>query len=212
MVNPTIDQSSMTQRYSRLPDRFDEMKDAGGQIRPHWNLCVDEFDGLGADGLNRRTEAVEKMVRENGTTSEVGSDQDQESRPWQVANLPVVVDAASWKLVESGLKQRTLLLSRILEDFLGEQHLLRDGIVPPELLWSNPYFLRVYHSLPTSIQRLQITATEVSRDVNGNWLVQKRPDAGSQRFGILAGKSHHHQPTFSAPDPQHTNQTHRRIF
>ena len=187
-VNPLVAPSSVVQQYRTVTDRFDEMKSADGQLRPHWNLCSSEFDALGQQGLRRRAEAVEKLVRENGTTFQIDDEWDERNeapRPWQLSSLPVLIDTGSWAFLEAGLKQRALLLSRMLEDLLGDQHLLRDGIVPADLLWANPQFHRVYHSLKPATHHLHLTATEVSRDIHGNWLVQSDRTRAPSGLGYL---------------------------
>ncbi|QDT09534.1 hypothetical protein K239x_14800 [Planctomycetes bacterium K23_9] len=173
------------QSYQTLPNRYDEMVGNDGTMRGHWAMCAREMDSLGWEGLNRRAQAVEKLVRENGTTFQIDGDADQQPRPWQLSSTPVVIDSASWSIVEAGLKQRTRLLSKVLDDLLGEQRLLREGIIPADLLWSNPYFHRVYHSLQTSTHRLHITATEIAREANGNWLVQSDRTRAPSGLGYL---------------------------
>ncbi|MGB7344210.1 MAG: circularly permuted type 2 ATP-grasp protein [Pirellulaceae bacterium] len=161
------------------------MKSVAGAVRPHWQLCSQEIESLGREGLDRRSAAIGKLVHENGTTFQVDGDANEQPRPWQLASVPSMIDAESWKTVEAGLQQRTRLLSAVLHDLLGEQRLLRDHIVPPEVLWSNPNFQRSYYGLKLSTHPLHITATEISRDLNGNWLVQSDRTRAPSGLGYL---------------------------
>ena len=56
--------------------------------------------------------------------------------------MPLLIPAEEWRFIEAGVIQRAQLLSLLLEDLYGPQHLLRDGQFPAALLYGNPGFLR----------------------------------------------------------------------
>ena len=45
-------------------------------------------------------------------------------------------------MIEAAVVQRARLANAILRDIYGEQRLLRDGIVPPQLVLGHPQYLR----------------------------------------------------------------------
>ncbi|KAA5544675.1 circularly permuted type 2 ATP-grasp protein [Roseiconus nitratireducens] len=127
-----------------------------------------------------RSASIEQFIRENGITfhadqsqGAVPSDEDEETanRPWQLSVIPFVMGSAEWNVLSDGLVQRTHLLERILVDLLGEQRLIREGVVPGELFWANPVFSRAYHGLEGTPQKLHVTATDLVRGVDGLWRV-----------------------------------------
>lgn len=172
-MNSTLQSPSVWNNASALPGEVDERLAADGSVRPHWKLVSDHISSLGHDALAECSSAVDQFIRENGVTfhasdnaNDVGRD-----RPWQLSVVPFVVSADQWQQLSDGLAARTRLLQTILVDLLGEQRLIREGIVPGELLWSNPSFYRAYHQLDDSQQKLHITAADLARDADGVWRV-----------------------------------------
>lgn len=163
--------------YQADRERFDACMSPAGTIRPGWTPIQDWVDNVGSNGLKEREQQLQQLIRDNGATFTVEGDEDQQGRPWKLAPLPHAIDAASWAVVEKGLQQRTRVLEAVLADLLGPQRLIRDRIIPPELLWANPTFYRAYHDLPVAIddegktQRLIVTGTDLARSADGSWSV-----------------------------------------
>ncbi|QDV60957.1 hypothetical protein Mal65_00780 [Crateriforma conspicua] len=164
---------------------FDGCKSADGSVRRGWQPIVDWSTQIGPAGLDKRTSQLEMMIRDSGATfrsaaetASVTTDGERSpGRPWKLATVPHAIDASSWSFVEVGLQQRARLLEAVLDDLLGPQTLIRQRILPPELLWKNPSFRRVYHGLPVAVddtgqaQRLIVTGTDLARGVDGSWWV-----------------------------------------
>ncbi|MFN8009676.1 MAG: circularly permuted type 2 ATP-grasp protein, partial [Terriglobia bacterium] len=70
------------------------------------------------------------------------------------------------------MQQRASLLNRILADLYGNQQILREGLIPPELVYSNPGFLRPCHgvSVPHDVF-LHLYAADLARGPDGQWRV-----------------------------------------
>ena len=62
-------------------------------------------------------------------------------------------------------------LRRYWPTLLGKQELLKARVLPAELLSGNPNYYRVYHELPATKPRLDLTATDLARDKDGTWWV-----------------------------------------
>jgi uncharacterized circularly permuted ATP-grasp superfamily protein len=86
---------------------------------------------------------------------------------------PLVIASADWAAVERGLIQRVRLLNLILTDIYGgSQRLLRDGFVPPELIYANPGFLRACRGFnPPGNCYLGFHASDLGRSPDGGWWV-----------------------------------------
>lgn len=153
-------------------DRYDEAKSADGNVRAHWRGLNEQLEQFGPSGIEEQSATIEQLVRENGTTFRIESSDGQTDRPWQLSAVPLLIDPDSWAKLEAGLIQRTRLLESVLDDLLGPQQLIKEGIIPADVLWANPYFHRAYHGLPkTAPHRLDITATDVARANDGGWWV-----------------------------------------
>ena len=75
-----------------------------------------------------------------GITFTVYSDKGNIDREWPFDIIPRVIDAAEWRIVESGLKQRVKALNHFIHDLYNEQSILNDGVVPRDLINSSTNF------------------------------------------------------------------------
>ena len=121
--------------YSAEPGRYDELLDATGELRPQWRALVGRIAGLDARASARRAlDLTRRLIVENGVTYNVYADPQGTDRPWALDPIPLLLTAAEWRTIESGLAQRTRLLNALLADLYGPQRLLAEGVVPPELV------------------------------------------------------------------------------
>ena len=93
-------------------------------------------------------------------------------RPWSLDPVPLILSAPEWRGLEAGLIQRSRLLNWVLRDlYLGTQRLIVDGFIPPELVYSNPGFLRPCRGLPVAGQvMLHLYGADLVRSASGQWM------------------------------------------
>ncbi len=165
-------QGRLFSSYQPPPGVYDEVKDAGGDVRPHWRKLVEQIDLLGAEGLREREESARQLLHDHGVTYNVYADGRSDERPWKLDMLPLLISAPEWARLEAGLIQRTRLLDLVLADIYGPQRLLRDASLPPALLHANPGFMRPCHGVhPSGDQFLSLHAVDLTRAPNGEWWV-----------------------------------------
>src|SRR3954469_1280135 len=123
--------------YAPLPDRYDELLDAGGLPRPHWRALLASLSGRDAAQIADTLALVEREVREQGVTYNVYADDKGADRPWEVDPLPLLISAAEWEGIEAGIAQRAELLNAVLADVYGGQTLLRSGAVPASVVFGH---------------------------------------------------------------------------
>ena len=126
---------------------FDEAADPNGASRPHWTRFFDSLRELGSAEMARRWREAKDLIRENGVTYNVYGDPDGVARPWQLDPIPLLISPAEAAALERGLVQRAILLELVLTDLYGPQRLVKDGFLPPELIFPNPGFLRPAHGV-----------------------------------------------------------------
>jgi len=158
-------------RYERTAGVHDEMLDAEGATREPWRPLVESLEPLGPAELARRWEGARRLIRENGVTYNVYGDPRGTDRPWELDPLPLVLGPDEWARVRGALAQRARLLDAILADVYGEQKLLREGHLPPELVFAHPGYLRACHGAPARLARLTLYAADLARAPNGDWWV-----------------------------------------
>ncbi len=171
-TNPTLTSVAPFDAYQPKAGCYDELRAADGSLRLPWINIAGYLQSLGQPGLRARASDVDEMLRENGATFLASRTDGGQNRPWQLSCIPFVLDAPTWSKIESGLTQRVRLLEAILDDLLGSQRLIREGVLPAELLSANPTYARVFHGLPSGRpHRLHLTATDLARNNDGTWCV-----------------------------------------
>jgi uncharacterized circularly permuted ATP-grasp superfamily protein/uncharacterized alpha-E superfamily protein len=158
--------------YSRDPRFHDEMLTAEGAVRPQWKTLLGSLEEMGQAGFARRWQEGRRLIHENGITYNVYNDPENAARPWTLDPMPLVLDPAEWPSIEAAVIQRATLLNAILKDLYGPQSLLHDGLLPPELVFPNPAFLRPCCGLPVPGDvYLHVYAADLARSPDGRWWV-----------------------------------------
>ncbi|MCP5424106.1 MAG: circularly permuted type 2 ATP-grasp protein [Gammaproteobacteria bacterium] len=149
---------------------YDEMCSEPGVLRPHWQALVSSLEAMGLEELERRGVEVQRLLQDNGVTYNVYDDPRDAQRPWEVDPIPLLMAEAEWASIEEGLEQRSRLLNLLLTDLYGPRTVIRHGLLPPELVFTHPGFLRpCFHTL-TAGQRWLIThAVDLGRTPDGRF-------------------------------------------
>jgi uncharacterized circularly permuted ATP-grasp superfamily protein/uncharacterized alpha-E superfamily protein len=158
--------------YSTNPGFHDEMMAAGNSVRPHWLPLTEPLQQMGEAGLARRWQEGRRLIHENGTAYNVYTGAQSTERPWPLDPIPLVLDSVEWAQVERAVVQRATLLNNVLADLYGPQDLLREGLLPPELVFPNPTFLRPCCHIPVPGDvYLHVYAADLARSADGRWWV-----------------------------------------
>lgn len=151
---------------------YDELLDASGETRNHWLSFVNAVDLLDDREFNRRWRHAQRTVHEHGFAFSPFGDRDAHARPWSMDPLPLLIPQVEWQTIAAALKQRAVLLEKILADLYGPQDLLRRRLLPAELVFGHPGFLRPYHGVRSPDGRhLHCYAADLSRAPDGKWWV-----------------------------------------
>ncbi len=167
--------------YAPTEGVWDEMLAAPGDPRAHWATVLRWLRSQGRTEMARRWEQGRRLIHENGVTYNVYGDPRGMYRPWELDAVPLVVSSGEWGRLERALAQRARVLNLVLADLYGPQRLLRDGLLPAELVYANPAFLRPCHgiALPNDVA-LHVYAADLARAPDGRfWVMADRTQAPS---------------------------------
>jgi uncharacterized circularly permuted ATP-grasp superfamily protein/uncharacterized alpha-E superfamily protein len=154
--------------YHPPPGGHDEMLDGDGRVRERWSHVGRVLDRLGhPELLNRRAEAA-RLLADDGVDYQL-SGPGRGRRRWTLDPVPVLLGSQEWTEVERGVIQRAELLNLILTDLYGERRLLRTGLLPPELVYSHPGFVRQADQVRVPGPQLFSVAVDVARTASGRW-------------------------------------------
>ena len=158
---------------------YDEFVGDAGDVRPAWTELADAVGDRGRAGLNRLIAAVHQLI-DNDDITYTGVDPAKatvagghgEPRPWRLDPLPLVVSAPDWEILESGLLQRSRVLNAVLADLYGSRRSLTEGVLPPELLFAHPGYVRAANGIEApGHHQLFMHACDVSRLSDGSFQV-----------------------------------------
>ncbi|MGB5339408.1 MAG: circularly permuted type 2 ATP-grasp protein, partial [Gammaproteobacteria bacterium] len=160
--------------YQEPPAGYDEMCTEAGKVRKHWRYVIDALDTMGPEVLQQRQQDTVRMLRSDGATYNIYGVQDGLNRPWQLDPVPLLISSSEWAGIEAGLIQRAELLNLILRDLYGPCSLIREGLIPPDLVFAHPGYHRpCVVPPPGKTPGLTLYGVDLVRSADGRFRVLK---------------------------------------
>ncbi len=160
---------------------YDEFVDAAGNVRPAWQEFAECVGERGRGGLDQLRSIVRGLVDNDGITyievdrhgdAVTNGDGTAEPGPWHLDALPLVLSASEWDTLESGLVQRSRLLDAVLADLYGPRHAVTSGVLPPQLLFAHPGYIRAAQGIDVpGRHQLFLHGCDISRAADGDFRV-----------------------------------------
>lgn len=163
---------------SALLAGYDEFVDTAGEIRPAWRELAELLTERGPDGLVRLREVVRGLVDNDGITYvDVDPDGDVSEdaallQAWDLDGIPLLLSSSDWDILEAAIVQRSRLLDRVLADLYGERRSITSGVLPPQLLFGHPGYIRAARGIQNpGRHQLFMLGCDVSRAADGRFRV-----------------------------------------
>src|ERR671910_1025513 len=132
-----------SRQYAPAEGFIDELFAHPGKPREHAAELVSTLDGMGRVVLTDLGRRRDEIFRQQGITFAIsdpgGTAHD---RPFPLDLVPRIIPGAEWELIERGLAQRLRALNAFLDDVYHGREIVREGIVPWELVLGSPEFRR----------------------------------------------------------------------
>ena len=169
----------------------DELFSLNDGVKPYWDKLFTAFDTLGVSGLTARQKDIDWLLSENGVTYNVYNDPQGMHRPWNLNVVPFVLHQKEWDQVTQGIKQRAEILNLVLKDVYGEGKLIKEGVIPYEVIYGHRGFLRQCSGMELNTEKyLSIYAADLCRGTDGRlWVVNDRTEAPSGMGYALENRS-----------------------
>src|SRR3954452_19567291 len=128
----------------------------------------ERFTGMSLAEFARRMEAAERALHALGVTFTVYSDGAAIDRILPFDAIPRVISAEEWRHIERGVIQRVTALNLLLDDLYPQQMILRDGVLPADLVFDNPHFRPLMRDLAVPHKAyVNICGTDIVRGDEG---------------------------------------------
>ncbi|MBC2605917.1 circularly permuted type 2 ATP-grasp protein [Pelagicoccus albus] len=151
---------------------FDEMFEKDGKPRPHYEGIFQRLKTLSTAEFDQKREAVDLSLLQQGVTFTVYGDEESTERIFPFDLMPRIIPNKEWTMLEEGLTQRIVALNLFLKDIYHEQKIVKDGIIPAEVLATGKHFRKEMRDFsPPNDIYIHICGTDLIRDDNGDYLV-----------------------------------------
>ncbi len=191
MENNSIPIGTITSDYFTNQSQVDECFGLEGDVKDHWKRMMKNVESLGPVELKNREVELLKLLQENGVTYNVYGDPAGLNRPWVLDSIPLLISSVDWRTMERGLRQRAFVLNKLLEDLYGERKLLKQSIIPPELIYAHSGFLRACDQIKIpGANQLIFYGADLSRGPDEKvWVLRDRTQAPSGMGYALENRS-----------------------
>ena len=135
--------------------------DAAAPVRERLNrLSIEE--------LRQRAAEAEAELHDLGVTFTVYSDKNAIDRVLPFDAIPRVVSAEEWRGIQAGICQRVAAMNQFLYDIYHEQSILKDGVVPAELVLGNSHYRPAMQGIDLPHRTyIHVSGTDLVRDGSG---------------------------------------------
>ena len=150
---------------------WDEMFGSDG-IRQHYRGIADFLTNISPTELSKKEELARRLFMSQGITFTVYSSGEGIEKIFPFDIIPRIITSTEWMFIEQGIKQRLRALNLFLRDVYHEQFILKDGVVPVDLVYSCPHYLREMQGInvPHDIY-VHIAGIDLIRDYDGTFYV-----------------------------------------
>ena len=137
---------------------------------PEW--LAGRLRAIGLEALRARAAAAETELIDLGVTFTVYSDATAIDRILPFDCIPRILTAREWALMEQACIQRVTALNAFLGDIYGPAKIVRDGVVPAELIFGNANYRPEMKDFPVPHGTyVHVCGIDIIRDEHGAFRV-----------------------------------------
>src|SRR5579872_2883121 len=151
---------------------YDEMFRANGRPRTHYRNLYAQLLKLPYEELDRFKKEADLSFFNQGITFTVYGREEGTERIFPHDLLPRIITSSEWETIERGLTQRITALNLFLKDVYSQQRILKDGVVPGEVIYTCKHFRRQMRGVkvPRDVY-VSVVGTDLIRLPDGRFVV-----------------------------------------
>ena len=119
---------------------YNEMQDASGNVRTHYQRYANWLNETPAERIERKRAEADLAFRRVGITFAVYGEESGTERLIPFDIIPRIIPSTEWKDMEAGLRQRVTALNMFLTDIYHDQEILKAGKIPAEQVLNNAQY------------------------------------------------------------------------
>ena len=158
--------------YLRDPVLFDELYNDKGEVKKIYRTLFDLYGAHSIEDYMRLNEKAKSSFFNQGITFQVYGDKESHEKIFPFDLFPRIIDPKEWEVIEKGAIQRSRALNLFLWDLYHEKKILKQGIVPLELISSSENYLHQMMDVdpPGGIYN-HISGTDIIKHKDGKYYV-----------------------------------------
>ncbi|WP_026464273.1 circularly permuted type 2 ATP-grasp protein [Adhaeribacter aquaticus] len=159
--------------YQVPPQFLDEVFNSAGGVNPHYENIYQQFVKFNKEEFKELNEQAKSAFFNQGITFSVYSDKAKGvERIFPFDLFPRIIPAAEWARLEEGIIQRCVALNLFIQDIYSNKHILKDKVVPAELIFSsNNYLKAMLDFKPVGGIFTHISGTDLIKHSDGQYYV-----------------------------------------
>ena len=130
-------QNPIFSSYNLNPDLFDEIFENDGSVKKIYEKLFDLYSGHSIKDFVSLNNKAKASFFNQGITFQVYTDKQAQEKIFPFDLFPRIIDSSEWEIIEKGVIQRCKALNYFLWDLYHEKNIIKDGIVPIELISSS---------------------------------------------------------------------------
>lgn len=151
---------------------YDELFKSDAEPWPAAAPLVDKLNAISRKSLNQKQKLAEEILIRSGNTFNVYGDKKGTEKILPFDIIPRMVSSRDWDKLERGIAQRIKALNLFIQDIYNDQKILKDKVIPPELIFSSACYLKPCEGLkPPKGVWTHISGTDFVRDSDGEFYV-----------------------------------------
>lgn len=158
--------------YQRNPALYDEIFDEKGDVKEVYQKLFDLYGAHSIQDYVKLNEKAKSSFFNQGITFQVYGGKESQEKIFPFDLFPRIIDTDEWEIIERGAIQRSKALNHFLWDIYHEKKIIRQGIVPMELISSSANYLHQMIGIdpPGGIYN-HISGTDVIKHNDGKYYV-----------------------------------------
>lgn len=157
--------------YQIYPGIWDEMC-LQEEVRAQYGKVFEELSRMPVDLLRQKDRLAGELFMNQGITFTVYSDDAGIEKIFPFDIIPRILTGQEWDHIQKGITQRLKALNLFLKDIYSDQQILKDGVIPADLIASCPHFTReVYGVKVPHDLYIHISGIDLIRGQDGTFYI-----------------------------------------
>ncbi|WBL23659.1 circularly permuted type 2 ATP-grasp protein [Zunongwangia sp. HRR-M8] len=170
-MSPNTNQPSFSS-YRKDDNFFDEIFTKDNKVKEVYKTLLDIYSGHSVQDFAKLNEKAKASFFNQGITFQVYGEHETKEKVFPFDLFPRIIDHEEWNIIEKGVLQRSKALNHFLWDIYHDKKILKQGIVPLDLINSSANYLDQMQGIdpPGGIYN-HISGTDLIKHSDGKYYV-----------------------------------------